>query len=257
MRHKLAAVSNDILENAGEKRMYNRALFSIVAPQYHKATIALSFGRDSHWKRIMIAHLPYLKNGFITDLACGTGDITALLNKAYSECFVLGIDLSKEMLFLGQSRGNVRNGAVQDMGVLGLRDGSCEIVTGCYALRNAPDIDAALREVRRILTKNGTAAFLDFSRSENRFVAAIQHLLLNFWGSLWGIILHGNPAIYSYIAKSLRHFPPREKLHTRLFEAGLDIVRSKLFCGGMIELLVCRPLMDWDFTNINTEQVKA
>jgi demethylmenaquinone methyltransferase/2-methoxy-6-polyprenyl-1,4-benzoquinol methylase len=137
----------------------------------------------------------------------------------------------------------VEKAAVQDMTSLGLHNSSCDIVTGSYALRNAPDIRSALREVRRILKEDGTAAFLDFSRSENRVIAAFQHLLLNFWGSVWGILLHGNPAVYSYIAKSLRHFPRRMELRRCINEAGFAVVQSHLFFWGMLELLICRPVV--------------
>jgi len=250
MRPKLTSVSNGILESALKKRRYNQDLFSIVAPQYRKATIALSFGRDASWKRKMVACLPNVESGLIADIACGTGDIIALLNKKYSKCCVFGIDLSPEMLAQGHAQGNVSNAAVQDMAALGLRNASCEIVTGCYALRNAPDMQGTLREVRRILKDEGTAAFLDFSRSENRIIAAAQKMLLNLWGSVWGIILHGNPAVYSYIAKSLMHFPPRAKLRHCMAEAGFSVVKSQLFFFGMLELLVCRPIANLDSLDI-------
>jgi ubiquinone/menaquinone biosynthesis methyltransferase len=242
MRSRLAPISYDTLESAPDKRRYNQKLFSIVAPRYDRATVALSFGRDAFWKRKLVASLPRLENGTIADIACGTGDVTALLCKAYSGCRVFGIDLSPPMLAAGRRQGNIGTAAVQDMATLGLRDASCEIVTGCYALRNAPDIRCALREVRRVLTNEGTAAFLDFSRPENRAVAAVQHLLLGFWGSVWGIILHGNPAVYSYIARSLRYFPRRMELRRCMKEAGFAVIQSQQFFWGMLELLICRPI---------------
>jgi demethylmenaquinone methyltransferase/2-methoxy-6-polyprenyl-1,4-benzoquinol methylase len=231
------------LDSAPDKRRYNQKLFSIVAPRYNKATVALSFGQDTFWKRKLVACLPRLENGTIADIACGTGDISALLCKAYSSCCIIGIDISPHMLAEGRRQGNVVRASVQDMAALGLRDSSCKIVTGCYALRNAPDIRCALREMRRILKDDGTAAFLDFSRSENRVVAAVQHLLLSFWGSVWGILLHGNPAVYSYIARSLAHFPRRMELRRCMNEAGFTVIQSQQFFRGMLELLVCRPVV--------------
>ena len=239
----LSPVSPAILESSPDKLRYNQKLFSIVAPKYSTATVALSFGRDASWKRKLVACLPRLENGTIADIACGTGDISALLCKAYSGCCVIGIDISPHMLAVGRKQGNIKTAAVQDMAALGLRNASCEMVTGCYALRNAPDIRCTLREVRRVLKDDGTAAFLDFSRSENRVVAAVQHLLLGFWGSVWGILLHGNPAVYSYIARSLGHFPCRMELRRCIKEAGFTVIQSQQFFRGMLELLICRPVV--------------
>jgi demethylmenaquinone methyltransferase/2-methoxy-6-polyprenyl-1,4-benzoquinol methylase len=242
MHTRLNPVSHDTLDSAPAKRKYNQKLFSIVAPQYRRATVALSFGRDAFWKRKLVACLPRRDTGIIADIACGTGDVTELLCKTHPTCSIIGIDLSPRMLAEGRRQGFVGNAAVQDMTALGLRDASCEIVTGCYALRNAPDIDCALREARRVLKDDGIAAFLDFSRPENQAVAVIQHLLLGFWGSVWGVLLHGNPAVYGYIAKSLRHFPRRMELRRRMQEAGFNVVHSHLFFMGMLELIICRPI---------------
>jgi ubiquinone/menaquinone biosynthesis methyltransferase len=242
MQSRLAPVSHDILESAPDKLQYNRKLFSIVAPRYGSATVALSFGRDAFWKRKLLGCLPQKSSGYIADIACGTGDITAMLCKAYSGCCVFGVDASPGMLAAGRGRGKIEKAVVQDMAALGLRNASCEIVTGCYALRNAPDIRSTLREIRRVIKNDGTAVFLDFSRSENRTAAAVQVFFLGFWGSVWGILLHGNPAVYSYIAKSLMHYPPRRELRRCMKEAGLTVVQSQLFFWGMLELLVCRPV---------------
>jgi demethylmenaquinone methyltransferase/2-methoxy-6-polyprenyl-1,4-benzoquinol methylase len=241
MSSTLTTISNTILENPTAKRRYNQKLFSIVAPQYRRATVALSFGFDSSWKQRLVASLPRLDTGVIADIACGTGDVTALLDKAYTGCKVIGVDLSPGMLAAGRAQGNLPCALIQDMAALGLRDASCDVVTGCYALRNAPDIQSALREIRRICKDSGTAAFLDFSRSPNRVMAAVQYLLLYLWGSVWGIVLHGNPAVYAYIARSLMRFPGRNALRRQLGDAGFTVSKSRLFFGGMLELIVCRP----------------
>lgn len=246
MQSRLAPISRNILDSAPDKRRYNQRLFSIVAPRYRIAAAALSFGRDAFWKRKLVACLPRLDTGAIADIACGTGDVTGLLCRAFPGCCVIGIDLSPGMLAQGRRHGNIDKAAVQDMAALGLRDASFEIVTGCYALRNAPDIYTALREARRIIKDEGIAAFLDFSRSENRAIAAVQHLVLGFWGGLWGLLLHRNPAVYSYIARSLMHYPARMELRRCMKNAGFNVVQSQFFFYGMLELVVCRPIVNQD-----------
>ena len=84
-----------------------------------------------------------------------------------------------------------------------------DIVTGAYALRNAPDLRRALEEVRRILAPGGVAAFLDFARPSAPALAALQHRLLSTLCGFWGLVLHGNPEIHGrYIAASLAPYAP-------------------------------------------------
>jgi len=115
-----------------------------------------------------------------------------------------------------------------------------DIVTGGYALRNAADLAAALREVRRILKPGGAAAFLDFSKPPDGLRQRLQLGLLRFWGGFWGVMLHGEADVYAYIAESLRCFPDRIELGEMLEKEGLSTVSLRLFIAGMIECRVTR-----------------
>ena len=75
------------------KRAYNKRLFTRVAGKYGFVTSALSLGRDRAWKRLLIRALPEVGRPMCVDLACGTGDITALLADRYPAGEVHGIDL--------------------------------------------------------------------------------------------------------------------------------------------------------------------
>ena len=230
------------LEAAATKRAFNAQLFAEVAPRYDFITRALSFGRDAAWKRDLVAVLPQAAAPVCLDLACGTGDLTQALAKRYPRGIVIGLDLTAGMLDLAVRRpapGSV--GFVQqDMGCLGIASGSVDIVTGGYALRNAPDLDVALAEVARVLRPGATAAFLDFSKPRSRFGQAIEHGLLTFWMSLWGWLLHRNPEVYGYIAQSLRHFPDRARLRQCLARHGLAVTASRRYFGGIMERVVVR-----------------
>jgi demethylmenaquinone methyltransferase/2-methoxy-6-polyprenyl-1,4-benzoquinol methylase len=223
------------------RRAYTRRIFSVVAPRYPLVTRLLSFFRDAAWKRRLVDALQPLHEGIVLDIACGPGDITIACKKRYPGATVIGADLSAPMLasFPPRERASIIL-TRQDMGTLAVRAGSVDILTGGYALRNAPDLPAAVAEISRIVKPGGTAAFLDFSRSQNRFAAAVAIALLSLWGSFWGLLLHGNPRIYGYIAKSLSRFPDRAGLR-RLFQAGGFIEtysRRQMF--GMIEIVVFR-----------------
>jgi demethylmenaquinone methyltransferase/2-methoxy-6-polyprenyl-1,4-benzoquinol methylase len=165
-----------------------------------------------------------------------------MLGEHYPKGEIVGMDLTKEMLVLANGINHPEHVsfALGDMAKLDVEADSIDIVTGGYALRNAPDLAQALGEVERVLKPGGHAVFLDFSKSPNKVVQAVVFHLLKFWGSLWGLLIHRNAEVYGYIAESLRAYPDREKLRTLCTELGLETEISRLFFGGMLELRVLR-----------------
>lgn len=241
MKTKLK-VKNYDLKNSTSKKAYNEKLFDIVAPKYDFVTRILSFGRDSAWKKKLMKMLPDNAGELsVLDLACGTGDVTFLLSKKYPEGQVIGFDLNRVMLELASKRfaGNTAlSFEAGNMADTKKPDGAFDIVTGSYALRNAPDIRSTLQEIYRITKPGGTCGFLDFSKSSNTFIQHTQHFFLKLWGSIWGILLHGNHEIYAYIADSLKLFPERQQLTAMIQEIGFKNIRSKILFFGFIEIII-------------------
>lgn len=223
------------------KRRYNEDLFTRVADEYDIATRAMSFGRDRIWKRRLVGLLPSLPTAHCVDLACGTGDVTFELAKKYPHGEIIGIDLTPAMVKVAEDRSQFAHVSFRtmDMCRMDLPDGWADIVTGSYALRNAPVLADALREVNRILKPGGHAAFLDFSKSPARWWQSVQLPLLKGWGGLCGLLIHGAPE-HAYIAESLRQFPDHKEIRTHITNAGFDLVESRNCFGGMLEILHIR-----------------
>ena len=222
-----------------KKQSFNRSLFSEVAPKYDFITKALSFGRDAAWKRALLAGLPDRADPACLDLACGTGDITRMLAERYPDGATTGLDLTPAMLEIADQHTPAFKVAYVEgsMAELPFGAGSVDIATGSYALRNAPDLNQAIDEIARVLRPGGTAAFLDFSKPRNRFGQALSHAALKFWGGFWGLVLHGNPDVYGYIADSLKLYPDRTALRERFVDRGFDLVQSKRYMGGLLEVV--------------------
>lgn len=240
--------SRDYLDTPERKRFFNREHFTAAAARYDLATIAMSLGRDSAWKRTLIAALPERPAPLCLDLACGTGDICFLLAGRYPEAKILGIDLTEEMLQIARRRN--RSQGVQflccDMNQVPLPDASVDFITGSYALRNAPDLPQALGEIRRLLKDDGVAAFLDFSKPTSPRLQKLQGRLLRTWCGLWGRILSGSFSVHGYIADSLADYPDRERFAQLLREQGFAPLRRKRLFGGMLELTVVKKgKSDW------------
>ena len=234
----------DELDQPERKRELNREIFTKIAREYDLICKLLSFGRDLAWKRQMVSRLPDLPEPVCIDLAAGTGDISFYLGERYPRGSVVGIDLTEKMIEVADGRNALDNVRFEigDMGALDLGEGCADVVTGGYALRNAPELRDAVREVHRILKPGGLAAFLDFSKPKNRLGQFFNVASLKFWTGLWGLMLHRKPWVYGYIADSLAKFPDREAMAALFREEGFEVVERKLHFFGVMERIVLRKL---------------
>ncbi|MBN2738218.1 MAG: ubiquinone/menaquinone biosynthesis methyltransferase [Spirochaetales bacterium] len=232
------------------KKEYNEILFSPVSRVYSIITILLSFGRDKSWKRRLIRMLPLVSAPRVIDLACGPGDICFLIARKYKMARVIGVDLNQGMLEkaeenLKKSYPRFRNRITfkkGDMNHLEYVDSSFDVLTGSYALRNAPDLGSTLDEIRRVLKPGGTAAFLDFSKSHLVLLQKIQLSLLSFWGRLWGLVFHGNAEVYGYIAESLKEFPDARAFSRLVETKGFKIKGKQSFFFGLLCITVAEKI---------------
>ena len=225
------------------KRAYNERHFAEAASRYDLATRMMSLGRDAAWKRALVATLPDVPSPVCVDLACGTGDVAFLLSERYPGGVVTGLDLSTPMLSIARERNRFANVRFErgDLCDLPFPDGSADVVTGSYALRNAPDLRTAVAEVRRVLSPRGVAAFLDFSNPDRSSLRYPQYLLLRSWCGLWGFLLHGTPEIHGYVAESLRAFPDRNRLREIFRENRFEVSAERRFFLGITGLVLLRP----------------
>jgi len=195
MAQRFTLKIGDNLQSAEKKKGYNEKVFSEVAPRYDFITRALSFWQDASWKRDLINSLPAYEAPLCVDIACGTGDISFLLAEKYPRGRIVGLDIARPMLDIARRRNTRRNISFinQDMGRLEFAPESVDIVTGGYALRNAPDLEVVIGEIHRILKPGGTATFLDFSKPHSGFAQRLEYWLLKIWGGIVGDIASPQP----------------------------------------------------------------
>ncbi len=240
MKRNFTLKMHDYIHRPEGKRKYNREMFGEIAPRYDFITRILSFGRDKAWKNELVEKLPEIKKPNCLDLACGTGDLTFRLAQRFPAGHIVGLDLTDAMLALARGRNSFENieFVIGDMSQIEFADASFDIVTGGYALRNAPDLNNALKEIRRVMKPGGTGAFLDFSKTSNRALQKLELVVLKTWGGFWGVALHRNAEVYTYIAESLKQFPNSPQLKKHLKEIGFGNIRSKKHFLGMTETII-------------------
>ena len=124
------------------------------------------------------------------------------------------------------------------MTALPFADGSFDVVTTGYGLRNVPDLDAAVAEIARVLRPGGRFASLDFNRPESPLVRLAYLGYLELVGGALGWALHGEAAAYRYIPASIRRYPGARGVADRLERAGLREVSVRPLLGGLMSLHV-------------------
>ncbi|HEX41390.1 MAG TPA: ubiquinone/menaquinone biosynthesis methyltransferase [Phycisphaerales bacterium] len=230
------------LDDPDAKRMLNEQLFTAIAPNYDRINRLLSLGRDAVWKDQLVGALPDLEAPRCLDLACGTGDITLRLAGRYPRGLIVGLDLTEAMTDLARRRSTADNVEFvrADMCEMPFPNAHFDIVTGGYAIRNAPDLDKALAEIHRVMKPDAVAALLDFSKPAHRVAQILELAMIRLWAGFWGLVFYHKAGLYTYIAESLRRFPDTGQLRDILHRHGFTDIRSRRHFGGLAETLFFR-----------------
>lgn len=215
----------------GERQRRIRAVFQAVAPRYDLMNDVMSFGIHRRWKRRLIADLP--RQGWVVDLAGGTGDVARLLVGEPGRQ-VLVCDPSLAMMAAGQQRPEARSivWTAGEAERLPFSDGSVTALTVAFGLRNATHLETALAEAARVLAPGGVFACLEFSRAAfwlRPFYDLYSFLVIPRLGA-W---IAREPAAYRYLVESIRRFPDQAEFADMIRQAGLTQVSWRNLSFGI------------------------
>ena len=148
-----------------------RDMFASIAKRYDLLNHVLSGNVDKRWRRIVATRVrDKLSSGDsarVLDVACGTGDLSLSLFET-TGAGVVGTDFCRPMLAIaaGKTSGRIRliEGDALD---LPFRDGTFDVATIAFGLRNLSNVESGLAELSRVLKPGGWVAVLEFSRPTN------------------------------------------------------------------------------------------
>lgn len=212
-----------------------RAMFGSIAPRYDFVTRILSYGMDRKWKRLGVERAALPENATVLDLAGGTGDFSKLVREKLPKSRSVVVDITEEMLRLARASG-LDEAVCGDATALPFADGSFDCVFIGYGLRNFPNLKTALAEIARVTRPGGLMVSLDFFLPPNPVFRELYLGYLWAQGAIWGLMLHGRPRTYSYIADSLRSFVSMKDLSSMLQRMGYKRIDTRGFILGGIGL---------------------
>ena len=214
-----------------------RSLFDDLAPSYDRLNRIFSLGMDVGWRRQLVTAVARQNPKKILDLACGSGDVAEMLQKALPKAQIVGLDFSRSLLTQAKDRG-IAELAEADALKLPFADESFDAVTIAFGLRNFSDRQAGMREIARVLKKGAVFGLLEFSPPPMPWKIFWQ-LYLNHLMPLvaQGVARQGDS--FRYLARSIAEFPTPSALNHQLSSAGLKLLFSRSFSMRLVQLRIC------------------
>ncbi|KAM1541851.1 hypothetical protein ACFX13_011795 [Malus domestica] len=170
---------------------------------------------------------------FVLDFCSGSGDLAFLLSeKVGSNGKVIGLDFLKEQLSIASSRQKLKSKACclniewveGDATDLPFSDRHFDAITMGYGLRNVVDKYKAMEEMFRVLKAGSRVSILDFNKSTNPVVSAVQELMID------NLVVpvasgFGLEEDYKYLKSSVMAFLPGDELENLALDVGFSNAR--------------------------------
>lgn len=219
-----------------------RSMFNDVAPAYDRLNRFMSLGLDARWRRRLLDETPLAAGGWVLDLGTGTGDLAVAAARRVPEGLVVGVDLAETMLSRAREKARTLDpgeGApvrlVQGTALdLPVPDDWADAAISAFTLRNVRDRAAFARETRRVLRPGGSLAVLEAYVPKEGVLGRLAGPYFHGLVSRLAGRVSGEPEAYRYLSRSVRTFPPRDRVTALLREAGFEDVASRGYLGGLV-----------------------
>lgn len=211
-------------------------MFDAIADRYDLMNRVMTFGQDRRWREFVVDRGGQIDDGWVLDLACGTGEIAAQFKRSNPGAEVIGADFSRNMLTRArreQSAAGIRFQAC-DANLLPYRDAKFQAVSFGYLLRNVDDSLTVLKEVHRVLCKGGRVICLDTTPPARNVLYPFIRLYLAVVIPLLGKIIARDQSAYAYLTGSTMDFHDADTLANLFEKAGFSQVSYKKFMFGTI-----------------------
>ncbi|HSP60419.1 MAG TPA: demethylmenaquinone methyltransferase [Ornithinimicrobium sp.] len=207
-------------------------MFDDVARRYDLTNTVLSGGMDHLWRRAVARAVDASPGERVLDIAAGTG--TSSEPYADRGVGVVPADFSLGMLREGYRRRPDLPFTAADAMALPFADGSFDVVTMSFGLRNVADVDLALREFLRVARPGGRLVVCEFSTP---VVPVFSTVYSNYLMKALPRVarrVSSNPDSYVYLAESIQAWPAQRELAERIRDAGWGRVRWRNLTGGVV-----------------------
>jgi demethylmenaquinone methyltransferase / 2-methoxy-6-polyprenyl-1,4-benzoquinol methylase len=222
-------------------------MFDAIAPRYDLLNHLLSAGIDLYWRRRAIRSLGLTGRERVLDLCTGTGDLAIAARTARpGAARVIGVDFAGAMLVIAAEK-VLREKLPADVALIRgdatripVADRSVDAVTVAFGIRNVEDVQAACRDIHRVLRPGGRLAILEFAIPTTPLFRAVylsyfRHILPRI-----GRLVSGHGAAYGYLPASVGAFASPGEFMDLLQKQGFQDVSADSLTFGSVFLYTAR-----------------
>lgn len=231
-------------EGNAHKREQVEQLFDNIAPTYDTLNHTLSFGFDCAWRKKAVRTLMAYNPATVLDIATGTGDFALAIARKLKLRHVMAVDISEGMMRVGREKAareglhDVVRFQKEDCSHLSFADNSFDAVTVTFGVRNFENLDACLREIYRVLNKEGHLILLELSYPHKRLWRALFNIYSKVVMPVVGRLISGDDSAYTYLPETMAAFPQGEVMREILLKNGFSQARFRRLTMGICTLYI-------------------
>ncbi|WP_088830561.1 demethylmenaquinone methyltransferase [Paenibacillus tyrfis] len=225
-----------------QKEKFVHEVFENIAPKYDLMNSILSFRIEKSWRNFTTKKMNVMEGQTGIDVCCGTCDLTlSLANKSVSGK-IIGLDFSKHMLDYGfrkvkyhqlENQISLIHGNAME---LPFQDNTFDFATIGFALRNVPDINHVLSEMKRVVKPGGKIVSLELSKPTWEPFKSLYFVYLQKILPVLGKLIANKYEEYRWLPQSLVKFPNYIELKRKFEQLGLENVQAYPLTGGIAAL---------------------
>lgn len=231
-------MKKEIVQQPKEEKVH--AVFESIYDKYDYMNSVISFSLHKRWRKDVMKQMQVRPGSIALDICCGTGDWTLQLAEAVGkEGKVIGLDFSRNMLSIGEEK--LKKTASTNVTfvegnalALPFPDESFDYVTIGFGLRNVASYETALREMHRVLKKDGLAVCLETSQPENKNIRSLYSLYFTKMMPALGKYVVNSYNEYSWLQESTMAFPNKNTLTSLFIKSGFQRVQVTPYSMGTV-----------------------
>lgn len=227
-------------------------MFNEIAKTYDLANRVLSMGIDKIWRKEACNKAFYFYNqkqiSKIVDVACGTGDLmidweSVAQQNGIEIDDIVGVDPSVGMMEVGKTKIPHRTFIEAGAEAMPLEDGSADIISISYGIRNVVKRKEGLKEFARVLKPGGLCVILEFTKNDkdglsSRLTKFYMHKMMPYIGGM----ISKNKDAYTYLPESIEAFITTEQMCKELQEVGLEPIFVQGYSLDMSTTFIARKI---------------
>ncbi|PKA82328.1 demethylmenaquinone methyltransferase/2-methoxy-6-polyprenyl-1,4-benzoquinol methylase [Ulvibacter sp. MAR_2010_11] len=215
------------------KKKQVEKMFDTISGNYDGLNRVISLGTDTSWRKKVLKMVAERHPNSILDIATGTGDLAIQFAEKINASRIVGLDLSEGMLEMARKKvtGTPLNDKIEfikgDSEALDFVDGSFEVITVSFGIRNFENLEKGLSEIYRVLAPGGLFIILETSIPKKFPFKQGYYFYTKGLLPLIGRIFSKDKVAYKYLCESASVFPYGETLNNILRKIGFIEVKNK------------------------------